>query len=64
MRFKNANYVKYLHLKCDFCEKGDFENAIFVKKQGIFCNCDFCEKRIFLKCDFVKKRRFCKCDFL
>ena len=38
----------------DFCEKCDFENAIFVKKNWLV-KCDFCKKCDFERCDFYEK---------
>ena len=46
--------MKKRRVKCDFCENGDFENAIFVTNRLL--KCDICEKCDFQSPNFCKKK--------
>ena len=54
-------FVKIGLLKCDFCEKWYFENAIFMKN-GLL-KCDFYEKSDFENAIFVKYCGFKNVNF-
>ena len=67
-RYANCELCEKLGVwKCEFFEKWDFENVIFLKNETLKMwilwkmrrwKCEFCEKMKLWKCEFVKNEAF------